>query len=73
MAKNADILILDAIREEDPHPTHMIFPEALEAARKINPAETYLTHTTNHVDYASSQAKLPKNVFIAYDGLKLLV
>lgn len=73
LAKNADILILDAIRETDFHPTHMIFPEALEAASKINATHTYLTHTTNHVDYVSSQAKLPKNVFIAYDGLKLYV
>lgn len=73
LAKNADILILDAIRETHYHPTHMIFPEALEAASKINPLQTYLTHTTNSVDYVSSQARLPKNIFIAYDGLKLSV
>lgn len=71
LAKNADVLILDAIRETDFHPTHMIFPEALEAAGKINAKQTFLTHTTNHVDYASSQAKLPQNIYVAYDGLKL--
>lgn len=71
LAQNADILILDAIRETHLHPTHMIFPEALEAAARINAAQTYFTHTTNSVDYVLAQAKLPQNIFITYDGLRL--
>lgn len=71
LAQNADILILDAIRESHFHPTHMTFPEALKAASHINAVQTYFTHTTSSVDYALAQAKLPENVFIAYDGLKI--
>ncbi|PWU05857.1 MAG: MBL fold metallo-hydrolase [Verrucomicrobia bacterium] len=71
LAQKADLLIIDAIRETDPHPTHMTFPEALEAAGKINASQTILTHTTSSVDYATSQSKLPPNTLIAYDGLHM--
>jgi phosphoribosyl 1,2-cyclic phosphate phosphodiesterase len=70
LAKGADVVCLDGLREE-PHPTHMNIGEACAAAAEIAAPVTYLTHLTHTVDPVEWDAKLPQGVHLAYDGLRL--
>lgn len=69
--KGTEVLVINALRET-PHLSHLNLEEALELIEKINPKKTYLTHISHHLGtYEEILQKLPKNVFPAYDGLKL--
>ena len=54
---------------DKPHPTHLDVDRALEWIERVNPERAYLTHLGFGLDYEALQAKLPDNVFVAYDGL----
>ena len=69
--QNLDVLIVNALRIEK-HPTHFNLEEALEFIRKVNPKKAYLTHISHFLGFHDDvQQKLPKNVFLAYDGLEI--
>jgi phosphoribosyl 1,2-cyclic phosphate phosphodiesterase len=65
-----DVLVLDALRHR-PHPTHFNVAEALEAAARIRPARTLLTHICHDLPHQATNATLPPGVELAYDGLQL--
>lgn len=64
-----EVLIIDALRRS-PHPTHLSVDEALEVAARVGPARTYFTHICHEMAHAT-EADLPANTRLAYDGLKL--
>ena len=65
------IIVLSALRIET-HPTHMNLEEALEMVKIINPEKAYLTHISHRLGFHEEVSKtLPKNVFLAYDGLQI--
>ena len=69
--KNLDILIVNALRMEA-HATHFNLDEALEFINELKPKRAYLTHISHHLGFHEKVSKeLPKNVFLAYDGLVL--
>ena len=68
--RGVDTLICDALRHT-PHPTHMTFAEALDFARAVGARQTWFTHIMCEILHAREEAKLPKGVNIAYDGLRL--
>ena len=70
LLEGLDVLILDALRHQ-PHPTHLSLSEALEVVRKLEPKRTYLTHLSHGFDHGPTEATLPENVRLAYDGLTL--
>jgi phosphoribosyl 1,2-cyclic phosphate phosphodiesterase len=70
LAETVDILILDGLRPKL-HPTHMNIEEAVACAQKVNAPQSYLTHMTYGVDYETTEASLPENISLAYDGLVL--
>lgn len=70
LLENLDVLVLDALRER-PHPTHFSLSEALDAASRAGAARTYLTHMCHDLPHASTCAKLPANIELAYDGLRV--
>ncbi len=65
-----DVLIIDALRHE-PHPTHMSVKQAVAVIRRVKPKRGYLTHLSHQLDYAATNAELPDNVELAYDGLEI--
>jgi len=52
--------------------SHFNLEEALRVIEEINPEKAYLTHISHLFGKQEDiQKELPKNVFVAYDGLKL--
>ena len=68
MLRGLDVLVLDALRHE-PHPTHFSLSEALAVSASLAPRRTFLTHLSHSFDHGTTQAGLPENVWLAYDGL----
>ncbi len=69
--KGTKILVLNALRQK-PHISHFTLEEAVAVAKKIKPEKTYLTHISHQMGtHTEASAKLPKDVEIAYDGLKV--
>ncbi|MGC6426609.1 MAG: MBL fold metallo-hydrolase [Akkermansiaceae bacterium] len=70
LLRGLDILIIDALREED-HQTHMTIEEALETITLLAPEQAYLTHISHEISVADFSKKLPPHVLFAYDGLRI--
>jgi phosphoribosyl 1,2-cyclic phosphate phosphodiesterase len=69
---NLDVLIINALRKEE-HISHLNLSEALELIRVIKPKQAYLTHLSHRFGlHAIEEPKLPINVKIGFDGLKIL-
>ncbi len=68
--ENLDVLVLNALRQT-PHPTHLSIPQALDVIAQLRPREAYLVHMNHSIEHAATQATLPPNVFLAYDGLEV--
>ena len=70
-AKGSRILVLNALREE-PHYSHLNLSEAIDLAREIGAGQTYFTHISHLMGFHRDvDARLPDNIHLAYDGLKL--
>lgn len=68
------ILVINALRIYPKHPSHFILPEVLKIIDKLKPRKTYITHISNFLGFHSIVTKnLPKNVYLAYDGLKIII
>ena len=70
MLGGLDVLILGALRHTS-HVTHMNIDEALEAAQKLNPKKCYFTHCADELEYEATNALLPDNYELSYDGLEI--
>lgn len=71
--EGVDVLVINALRI-DPHHSHFNLEEALEFIKQINPKRAYLTHISHLMGFHNKvQATLPKNVFLAYDNLKISI
>ena len=69
---NLDFLIINCLRKEEKHPAHFILPDVLELVKKLKPKKTYLTHISHKIGfYAQTEAELPDDVHLAYDGLEI--
>lgn len=65
-----DDLILDALRYM-PHPMHSNVEQSLALARELKPKRTWFTHICHDLGHAETNARLPENVRLAYDGLQI--
>ena len=70
LLEGLDVLVLDALRVR-PHPTHFSVDEAVAAAERIGAARTFFTHMCHDLPHASTDARLPAGMALAYDGLVL--
>ena len=71
--KNLDVLVVNALRIEE-HPTHFNLAEALSFIEEVKPKKAYFTHISHKLGFHQEVSeRLPNNVFLAYDGLKIKV
>jgi phosphoribosyl 1,2-cyclic phosphate phosphodiesterase len=68
----ARVLVLNALLRTE-HPTHLSIAEAVETARRVGAARTFLTHLTHENRHADLEAELPPGVQPAFDGLTVRV
>lgn len=69
--KGSKILVINAL-QFDNHISHFTFDEALAFAIEMNAETTYFTHISHRLGrHADISARLPANIKLAYDGLKL--
>ena len=65
-----DVLVIDALRYRE-HPTHLTVDQALEVIGRLSPGHAYLTHIAHDISHADLTARLPENVSLAHDGLRV--
>lgn len=66
-------LVVNALRFE-PHPTHQSITEAIAFAERVGAEQTYFIHTSHGAGlHAQTDAHLPANMHLAYDGLELTI
>jgi phosphoribosyl 1,2-cyclic phosphate phosphodiesterase len=68
--RGVPVLIIDALRQRE-HPTHMNIAEALAFSREVGAERTFFTHLCHDLAHAETEAQLPGDVRVAFDGLKL--
>lgn len=69
--QNLHTLVINCLRHQQ-HPTHLNLEEALEIVNLIKPKQTFFTHISQDMGfYDEVSPTLPKNVFLAYDNLKV--
>ncbi len=66
-----DTLILNCLRLEREHATHLILPQSIALARRIAPKRCLFVHMSHDIDYRTDSALLPDWITFAYDGLQL--
>ncbi len=70
LLRGLSVLFLDCLHYTS-HPTHINFEQALDYTARIGAKTTYFIHMTHRVEYGEASAKLPANVHLAYDGLRV--
>ncbi|MGA9040649.1 MAG: MBL fold metallo-hydrolase [Terriglobales bacterium] len=70
MLQGLDILFLDALRHK-PHPTHSTVENSLQIVERVKPKRAFFTHICHDLPHAATNATLPPNVRLSYDGMKL--
>jgi len=68
--KGLDILFLDALRYK-PHPTHSTVEHSLATVARLKPQRAFFTHICHDLPHEATNASLPQNVKLSYDGMKL--
>lgn len=72
LMKGVKVLALDCLREK-PHSTHLHFDKAVEYARRVGAPMTYFVHMGHELEHAETEARLPPEIRLAYDGLELSI
>ena len=71
--KGTKVLVVNALREE-PHHSHFSLQDALDFIHLVKPERAYLTHISHLLGFHEEvQQRLPENVFLAYDNLKITI
>jgi phosphoribosyl 1,2-cyclic phosphate phosphodiesterase len=65
-----DVLFLDALRYK-PHPTHSTVAHSLQTVERLKPQRAFFTHICHDLPHEATNASLPENVRLSYDGMKL--
>lgn len=63
-------LVLDALRHRH-HPTHLTLQQAVNIAENVAADATYFVHMAHDLAHEQTEADLPPNIRLAFDGLTL--
>lgn len=67
-------LVVNSLRFEREHHSHMLVGDAIDFARSIGAERTFLTHLTHAIGlHDEANSRLPEDVRFAYDGLTIEV
>jgi phosphoribosyl 1,2-cyclic phosphate phosphodiesterase len=70
--KGSKIIIINALRREE-HISHFTLQEAIQLMEELQPEQAYFTHISHQLGKHETVSKeLPKNMHLAFDGLKLV-
>src|SRR5215470_2585699 len=65
-----DVLFLDGLRHK-PHPTHSTVENSIRIADRLKAKRVFFTHICHDLPHEATNATLPPNVRLSYDGMKL--
>lgn len=68
--KDVKYLIISSLRFTA-SPLHFSIDEAIDFSRKVNAEQVWLTHISHELEHHQTNAYLPSNIRVAYDGLKI--
>ncbi|MGL4347720.1 MAG: MBL fold metallo-hydrolase, partial [Chitinophagaceae bacterium] len=69
--KRSKYLVLNAVRQK-PHYSHLNLEEAIKLSQSLQVGKTYFTHIGHEMGlHDNIQKKLPQNMYLAYDNLRL--
>ena len=72
LLSGVETLVVNALRWEKPHHSHMLVDDAIAFARSVGASQTYFTHMTHQLGFHDeASARLPEGFAFAYDGLRL--
>ena len=72
LLSGVETLVVNALRWEKPHHSHMLVDDAIAFARSVGASHTYFTHMTHQLGFHDeANARLPEGFAFAYDGLRL--
>lgn len=66
--KGVEVLVVSALRLT-PSQQHFSVDEAVDFSRKVGAKQTWITHIAHELDHEKTNAYLPREVQLAYDGL----
>jgi phosphoribosyl 1,2-cyclic phosphate phosphodiesterase len=72
LLEGLEVLVLSALRHA-PHPSHATVEQALQWAQRIGARQTWFTHIAHDLGHEETNARLPANAQLAYDGLSVPV
>ncbi|MDR0371889.1 MAG: MBL fold metallo-hydrolase [Prevotellaceae bacterium] len=71
--KGVQTFVLNALRKKE-HISHLNLSEALNIAKNVQAKQTYFIHLSHDMGlHDEIEKELPKNIHIAYDGLKISI
>jgi phosphoribosyl 1,2-cyclic phosphate phosphodiesterase len=70
LLESLDVLIIDALRWQH-HASHNNVEQALAWIERIKPRRAFFTHIAHELEHAKTEATMPANVRLAYDGLRI--
>jgi phosphoribosyl 1,2-cyclic phosphate phosphodiesterase len=68
LLRDLDVLVVSALRHV-PHPSHATVLQAVKWANRIGAKQTYFTHISHDLGHEETNANLPEDIALAYDGL----
>ena len=71
LLRNLDCLILNCLRDEREHSTHMILDQSVRLARELSPARCYFIHMCHDIHYELDAQQLDEWMEFSYDGMKI--
>lgn len=70
LLQGLDVLILDSLRRE-PHFSHSHLAKSISFVELLKPRRAFFTHISHDLDHEATEASLPPEIRLAYDGLKI--